>query len=571
MSIKSVKKYLLAGVFLAVSFLAGNSAYAEDAILVSNFNDLKTAIENAGTVKLDSDIAATGHLFSHNGTTIDLNGHTLDLGSYRLSLLDENVIKDSSANKTGLITGSSTYPFVVGAAGSDQPGKLTFESGNYRATGGASMQIIAGSEMTINGGNITSSQYTIYNNGGKLVINGGNVTSEAGIALYLVTNSLTVMNDGKVETLVDANAVNMTGSCTFIMNGGKVNALGDNGASVVGFKYANVIINGGELNSDSSALVGNGSVSGRSEGTEAKFTVTGGKITSIHGNAIYAPQPNGEVNISGGTFISNEYSVIEVRAGTLNITGGTFTSTGDNYSVVLNNSGATTKGAAVAIAQHNTKLPLNVTICGGSFNAAMPLSFTNPQGNPQTDIDKIHVLIDEPCAPLEFNGTDDTTAVTVIDNGDFVIKGGTYSKNVADYVADGYGIQTTAESKYIVRKYRNITIDDANGSTISTSRALKGDHITVTVQVPEGLIFSAIEVYNTQNELLFTTSNTTFDMPDEDIIIKINSLNESAIDEEIPPVPNTGDHFTIYLGLIFASIILGTFSFKLIDFDKKSA
>ena len=571
MSIKSVKKYLLAGIFLAVSFLAGNSAYAEDEILVSNFNDFKTAIANAGTVKLESDITATGHLFSHNGTTIDLNGHTLNLASYRLSLLDENIIKDSSADKTGLITGSSTYPFLVGAAGSDQPGKLTFESGNYRATGGASMQIIAGSEMTINGGNITSSKFTIYNNGGKLVINGGNITSEAGIALYLVTGSLTVMNDGKVETLANANAVNMTGSCTFMMNGGKVDALHDGGSSVVGFKYSNVIINGGELNSNDSALVGNGSVDGGSEGTEAKFTVTGGKITSIHGNAIYAPQPNGEVTVSGGTLTSNDYSVIEVRAGTLTITGGTFNNSGDSYIVNRNDSGSTTQGTAVAIAQHNTKLPLNVTICGGSFNAVMPLSFTNPQGNPQTDINKIHVLIDEPCAPLEFNGTDDTTAVTVIDNGDFVIKGGTYSKNVADYVADGYGIQTTAESKYIVHKYHNITVDDTNGSTVSTSRALKGDHVTVTIQVPEGLIFSAIEVYNTQNELLFTTSNTTFDMPDEDIIIKVKSLDEATIDDEIPPVPNTGDHFVTYLGLTFVSIILGIYSLKLISFNKKSA
>jgi hypothetical protein len=181
------------------------------------------------------------------------------------------------------------------------------------------------------------------------------------------------------------------------------------------------------------------------------------------------------------------------------------------------------------------------------------------------------VLIDEPCAPLEFNGTDDTAVVTVIDNGDFIIKGGTYSKNVDDYIADGYGVQTTAEPKYIVHKYHNITVDDTNGSAVSINRALKGDHITVTVQVPEGLIFSAIEVYNTQNELLFTTSNTTFDMPDEDIIIKVKSLDEATIDDEIPPVPNTGDHFVIYLGLTFVSIILGIYSLKLISFNKKSA
>lgn len=566
MSIKSVKKYLLVGVFLAVSFFAGKSAYAEDEIVVTNFADLKTAIIGNYSIKLGNDITATDHLFSHNGTVIDLNGHTLDLSSYRLSLLDENTIKDSSADKTGLITGSSTYPFVVGAAGSTQPGTLTFESGNYYANGGASMQIIAGSEMTINGGNITSSKFTIYNNGGKLVINGGNITSENGVALYLVAGSLTVMNDGKVETLAAANAVNMNGSCTFMMNGGKVNALnetGSKGASIVTFKYGNVIINGGELNSATSALVGNGSVSGSNEGTEAKFTITGGKLTSLYGNAIYAPQPNGEVNISGGTFISDKFSTIEVRAGNLNITGGTFTSTGDEYVVIPNDSGATTKGSAVAIAQHNTKFPINVTICGGTFNAVMPLSFTNPQGNTQSDLDQIHVLINEPCAPLEFNGSDDTAAVTIVDGGDFVIKGGTYSKDVTDYVADGYGIETTAEPKYIVHKYHNITIDDANGSEISIDRALKGDRVTVTVNVPDGLFFSALEVYNTQGALLFSTINTTFDMPDEDVVIRVKTADTA--EEEIPPVPNTGDNIYIYLILASISIVLGTASLKFVN------
>ena len=97
------------------------------------------------------------------------------------------------------------------------------------------------------------------------------------------------------------------------------------------------------------------------------------------------------VNIEEGAEITSETATaIEVRAGNLNIAGGTFTATTDIDSVEVNanGSGTTTKGAAIAIAQHTTRLPINVVIDAGSFTGTSPLFFSDPE-----DGDAVNVSI----------------------------------------------------------------------------------------------------------------------------------------------------------------------------------
>lgn len=71
------------------------------------------------------------------------------------------------------------------------------------------------------------------------------------------------------------------------------------------------------------------------------------------------------------------WSAIELRAGQMTIKSGEYSSSASFFSAVSNNNGNTMKGAAVAVSQHNTNLPIDVTISGGTFTAAHSLHQEN--------------------------------------------------------------------------------------------------------------------------------------------------------------------------------------------------
>lgn len=93
------------------------------------------------------------------------------------------------------------------------------------------------------------------------------------------------------------------------------------------------------------------------------------------------------------TVIESKKAAIEIRAGELNIVGGTLTATADEFSCKANGNGETTVGAAIAVAQHNTELPINVTISGGTFSGYHALSVVNPQNNDYAAISQINVSV----------------------------------------------------------------------------------------------------------------------------------------------------------------------------------
>ncbi len=92
------------------------------------------------------------------------------------------------------------------------------------------------------------------------------------------------------------------------------------------------------------------------------------------------------LNVKEGATIIGSETGIEVRAGNLNVEGGTITSTATEYSVNPNGSGTTTTGAAIAIAQHTTGLPINANIKGGTLSGPKTISVADPQGLNYTDV-----------------------------------------------------------------------------------------------------------------------------------------------------------------------------------------
>lgn len=178
----------------------------------------------------------------------------------------------------------------------------------------------------------------------------------------------------------DANSVERYGIVVFPYKSSDGKALNNSG-------YAKLIVNGGTIKASYAAISGNGSFG---SDTNTDIVVNGGVLEGGV-TAVYHPQ-NGNIIVKGGSFKGND-SAIEIRAGKMTIDGGTFTANATKYSCTTNGNGATTVGASIAVAQHNTKLQIDVTISCGTFSGYHALSVVNPQNNDYAAISKINVSV----------------------------------------------------------------------------------------------------------------------------------------------------------------------------------
>ena len=138
---------------------------------------------------------------------------------------------------------------------------------------------------------------------------------------------------------------------------------------------AKLTVNNGTIEGYYYAITGNGS----RHGTE--ITIAGGVIKgTCEGDnvGIFQPQ-DGTLTITGGEIFG--VSGVELRSGTLTVTGGSISSTSDSYSYEANGSGTTTKGAAIAIAQHSTVKAITANITGATLSGTKLISVVDTQGN----------------------------------------------------------------------------------------------------------------------------------------------------------------------------------------------
>ena len=431
--------FFIAGALLAAigALTTYNSAYAET-VLVNDLTTFKQYCTSGGDIKLGADITLTGNTFVKNELSLDLNGHTLNTGGKYFVITSTLNVSDSASG--GKITGTSYYYFRVGNGGVS--GTVILNSGTV---GGYNYDIyVADGEFIMNGGEINSDIVPVVLVGGDFTLNGGTVKSGDGSAIRGNSDSsVFTMNGGSIITSGDDAAVNLSKGSKGTMNGGTIEALyarnedGSGGNGVVVYKDGEFTLNGGTVHAYSSTLLGNGSIEdgNLSNGSYAKFNINGGTLISDAATAIYAPQFRGETTITGGT-LRGKLSAIELRAGDLTITGGTFIADSEVYDVSLNTSGTTTKGAAIAVSQHTTKDEINVSICNGQFNAVVPFSEANPIGNDEESISKISIQIDRSCGEPTFNASGDQAVFSEDIKG--FIRGGTFSTDVTDYIAEGY-------------------------------------------------------------------------------------------------------------------------------------
>lgn len=94
------------------------------------------------------------------------------------------------------------------------------------------------------------------------------------------------------------------------------------------------------------------------------------------------------------TAIEGVASAIEIRAGEMNIDGGSFESTAKEYVCNPKDNGNTTKAAAIAVAQHTTGLPINVSIKNATLKGVHRLAVENPQKNVYEVLSNVRVEFD---------------------------------------------------------------------------------------------------------------------------------------------------------------------------------
>lgn len=622
-------KIIAASVIFAL-FLPFASAHADDPVIpITTLEQLNTYAAATGNFRLDANLTLDDTLKMKNGFNLDLNGNTIDAGANVITVTGGEVkLKDSSAAQTGKITNTTKQLFQIGGTGT-----LTIDSGFYQSSSSFGVLILSGGTFNINGGTVSapmssavygyngpvtininggtlssSSGYTVrtsydgsvitMNDGlvtaddsiatmvisGSLIMNGGKVYSKTDIAVYTQSNATVTMNGGTFQTDGrdnSANCVNLSKpGGSFTMNGGEIIATNgpDDGSTTAGgagvalFKQTSFTMNGGKITARSIAVSGNGSISGGNEGTDAKVTINNGEIYS-QGVAIYVPQPNGLTNISGGTITGGDVA-LEIRAGTLNITGGTFVGGPNPYYSTSNYNGTTGHNSAIVVAQHNTRLPIEVNVCGGTFRAETAFSESNPEGSSSEDLAKIKLNIGgETCSDVPEFVAEGGQAV-VSEDFDQFIYGGRYSTDVVDYIATGYGEIPESDNMNAVYPYREATPEPAEDGTVELDyeKTVKGTLVTIKAQPKEGYEVDTVEVVDTDGNNI-PVENMKYYAPNSDTFVTVTFKEKTPepepepeptptpTPEPTPDSPTTNDNILDYLP--FAAICIVALGFAI--------
>ncbi|MCD8132538.1 MAG: hypothetical protein LUE19_01630 [Clostridiales bacterium] len=489
-----------------------------------------------------------GATYTVNGTTyvgysILTNG-TLALNSGTLKGYYGLYISGSDANVT--ISGSGAVEGTSRGI-SMNSGTLTVEAGTI--TGGTYGMVQFTGETTINGGTIGSAGEGrgIQHQGGNLTINDGTVLGEYAVTsnAYNANTTLTVTggiigntsastDDDDLSSMALVGMFVISSTTTYdaavYISGGTITAYdsgvyiqgnvaagetsekdsynatvtvsddavietvynstygySDSGVSVWG-KGAVLNVEGGTIKAGVFAIAGNGTYNTSGSGYSHAGTViniSDGKISSA-GTAIYHPQ-DGTINISGGT-ISGYTAGIEIRAGKLTVTDGSIESTFTPLAYLANGSGTTVLGAALAVSQHTTKLPITVNISGGSFKGFYGVFESNVQENEYDEDDLYSQYEDYITVNIsggEFyttwgeetiNELNETEGVTIEMYGEpvsgtstdtMVITGGYYNAEPCMELAEGYclAVSTTNTYPYYVTDNRIVAagMDLASG------------------------------------------------------------------------------------------------------------
>ena len=208
----------------------------------------------------------------------------------------------------------------------------------------------------------------------------------------------------------------------------------DMGAVADGYHYSGMYVNGTNTVSDGNVMT---------------INLDGATIKNCAGAGIYAAG-YAKWNITNSSITGGDTG-IEIRAGELTLNDCALEATAEEFSCEPNGNGATTAGAAIAIAQHTTKKDIAVTINGGSFKGVKALNESNPQVNDPA-----------PQVKLSIDGGTFIGDISTADVTGF-IKGGTFTDlaSAVKYATNDATITLAGDAKgdVVIPAGKTITLD----------------------------------------------------------------------------------------------------------------
>ena len=275
------------------------------------------------------------------------------------------------------------------------------------------------STITLVGNEVMSDQVVIGDGQNiTLNLNGKSLTAKpnwnfnSGLLAIHHGGTLTINGEGEIFGVSPGGCV----YCGIVLTVDKT----DNDSS----KPARLIINGGHIVGQCYGISGNGSDASRGN---TECIINGGLIEAssiIAGEdncGYYQPQFNSKMIFNDGVIRGR--SAIEIRSGDFTMNGGIAEAYGfANECMIKNNNGPTSKGVAVAIAQHTTKQPINVIINNGQLIAECPFFEGNPMGNDELSIATVKAEINGGSFRIIGNGIESFHAADLTE----FVKGGEF-------------------------------------------------------------------------------------------------------------------------------------------------
>ena len=430
-------------------------------------NDLRQAIlfaKDGETVKLLGDIKTTMTSATvKSEITIDLNGKTITAAQDMSFILNLKAEKDITI-KNGRLSGKAIN--VVAAADdvhinisritverlNDNP-----EESDNQYKGVTPPVLVIGSSSAeyieyITNATLEDVHINVYVNaqgysGQKAVeIYNANVTIKDS-SVFADSNEGITINGVAIEnsdvTVTGSEIVSTTGSAMGFL--GALSFEDEDAVAGDAENFNTLTVENSMLTGYTIALSGNGGEG--NSGTVINVIDSQLNSTGKIGPAIYHPQ-YGIINISGDKTVLKGSSGIEIRAGIANISGGEFTANAETFSAVASGNGTTTDGAAVAVVQHTTKLPVQVNITGGTFNTETESGKTLYQADLQNNGEEAVAKIAMDVSGGEFNGAVESKNVKgFITGGRFaeLPAEDAFAEGLAGELYDGYYMVVNAE------------------------------------------------------------------------------------------------------------------------------
>lgn len=282
-----------------------------------------------------------------------------------------------------------------------------------------------------------SGQLTLQDSVGGGVLTAPKASNGLSVGVALNSGSTFIMKSGSLNAsnygVFSNKALDGENASRIFIQGGSVSSAYGVCAVGNGTEHsARIEISGGEVTGSTFGVATNGSAPG------VDVVMTGGTVTSTGKGtpAMYLPAPKSAAVISGGVVKGD--AGIEIRAGDLTVLGDAQISGTGELKVNPNGSGSTTSGAAIAVAQHATKEPINVTVSGNAKLVGTTAVYeSNPQKNDATSIAKVKLSLEGGTFESTAKDAEGVNAVYSEDCTGFVSGGSFNTELPSNLIADG--------------------------------------------------------------------------------------------------------------------------------------